>query len=389
MKTGVIFSMQRAKVVVEKGNINYLRHYGAAFEHFLFLNLVGSGEDVHLGTNVKFKSIGLQSSLLSFLISPWRLSREVKNLHRRSGDRPVIMTADQWYSWWPGALLRMRGYRFAIVPVCIPEVVYEASSSTPTLLPKWVDRALRFMALRFASALVITSSQEAYVKWSAANKRRRKLTVLVDVVAESLPSPDFILGVEQSLLARELRLRKKEPICRLLYVGRLHQEKQVDHVLRAISMLHQDSISLDVIGDGPALDELRSLAVDLQIDHRICFLGSVDNSLLPPLFSEYDVFVAPLAGTSLREAAACGLAIVTYDADWTSSAFSHGVEALLAPNGSISALADALSLLANDRALIEALSERASAKAKRLWCRKLTPQDLAPISKALQCRPVC
>lgn len=384
MTAGVIFSIQSRSDQDAKGNTQYLRHYGEVFDRFLFLNVLGKGPSTLLGDRVEVRSIGLNRNFSSLLISPLTIAIAVRGLHRSVGERPVIMTADQWFCWWSGCLIRLLGYRFAILPVCIPEVIYRVSDSTPTRLPKWLEHGLRRISLSAASALVITSSQKAYVEWAASNRKRHKMSVFVEVMAESLPSPSFIAGVDSALSARRLRPNGNAPKCRCVYVGRLHAEKRVGDIISALSIIENESVFLDIVGDGPELESLRSLVVELELDSQVRFIGAVDNDLLPELLSTYDVFIAPLAGTSLREAAACGLAVVTYDSDWVSSAFTSEVDAMLVPDGSVRGLAEAISVLSRDPELRASMAYKSTLKARRIWCRTLRPEDVLPIVEALQ-----
>lgn len=76
-------------------------------------------------------------------------------------------------------------------------------------------------------------------------------------------------------------------------VGRLSPEKGVDLYLRAVSVLERRGIRfMSVIaGDGPERAASEALAADLQIGHRIAFLGTV--STIGALYRRLDLLVIP------------------------------------------------------------------------------------------------
>jgi glycosyltransferase involved in cell wall biosynthesis len=97
----------------------------------------------------------------------------------------------------------------------------------------------------------------------------------------------------------------------VLFVGRLVEEKAVHTLLEAIAGTNLHAV---IVGDGPLLPFLRSLATHLRIDHQVNFIGLVPRSELPNFYAQAALFVlpsiaegSPLAGF---EAMASGLPIV-------------------------------------------------------------------------------
>ena len=100
---------------------------------------------------------------------------------------------------------------------------------------------------------------------------------------------------------------------RVLYVGRLHPEKNLRALLLALEGLPAE---LHLVGEGPQRAELEALAAERKL--AVCFLGQVANADLPGLIRQATVFVLPSLGEhhpkSLIEAMACGAAVVGCDA---------------------------------------------------------------------------
>lgn len=104
---------------------------------------------------------------------------------------------------------------------------------------------------------------------------------------------------------------------RLITVGRQESGKGTDTVLRSLALLRKKlpGATLDVVGDGTALPELRRLADSLGISGRARFHGAVAHAEVLRLLQRADLFCFPTASEgfpkAVLEALACGLPVVT------------------------------------------------------------------------------
>src|SRR5690606_21649559 len=105
---------------------------------------------------------------------------------------------------------------------------------------------------------------------------------------------------------------------RLLYAGRLHPQKGVEILLRAVAQVVQTrpgGLCLRILGDGPLKDSLQALARGLDIEPYVEFCGQVDDVL--EQMQAVDLFVLPSRAeglsNALLEAMACGLPVVASD----------------------------------------------------------------------------
>ena len=83
---------------------------------------------------------------------------------------------------------------------------------------------------------------------------------------------------------------------KLVFVGRLNKNKGVHLLLNAISQLvvnQNANIQLDVLGDGPELASLKTLAIDMNIQNRVNFYGWVDNNSLAQKLKHYQLAIFP------------------------------------------------------------------------------------------------
>ncbi len=106
---------------------------------------------------------------------------------------------------------------------------------------------------------------------------------------------------------------------RVVYVGRLDPEKNIDTLLTAFSLVPRElSGGLDLVGGGTAHARLAAHARELGIEDRVVFHGRVDDERLIELHEQASVFVmastAELQSIATLEAMACGTPVVLADA---------------------------------------------------------------------------
>ena len=100
----------------------------------------------------------------------------------------------------------------------------------------------------------------------------------------------------------------------LLCVGRLEEYKGVQHVIRALPEL--EGYDLLVAGTGPYENELVRIAREENVTDRVVFLGFVDDTRLPGLYTGAEVFLAlsefEAYGMTVAEALVAGTPCVTF-----------------------------------------------------------------------------
>ncbi len=98
----------------------------------------------------------------------------------------------------------------------------------------------------------------------------------------------------------------------LLYAGRLSEEKGVFDLPGIMKSLDRSGVAVRLViaGTGPAEDRLKALLTDA------LFLGWVDRSAMPALYSRTDLLVLPSRfdtfGNVILEAMSCGAAVAAY-----------------------------------------------------------------------------
>lgn len=140
----------------------------------------------------------------------------------------------------------------------------------------------------------------------------------------------------------------------VLFVGRLVPEKRVSDLIEACSMLG-DGCELLIVGDGPALPGLESLATRLLPQTR--FLGRRTGEELGLCFAGTDLFVLPgSGGLAVQEAMTYGKPVVVASADGTQSDLvREGRNGFHVPAGDLVALTKTIDACIGDRTLLETM----------------------------------
>ena len=165
----------------------------------------------------------------------------------------------------------------------------------------------------------------------------------------------------------------------VIHAARHHPVKDQATLLRgfAIAAAELPSIDLLMVGDGVLRNELERLAGELQIAHRVKFLGVRDD--VPDLMRASEVFVlsslSEAASLTLIEAMATGLPSVVTDVGGNPEIARHEVEALLFPRSDIWGLASALRRIFKDPGLAWELGSAARARAEERFQLETTIEE--------------
>ncbi len=148
------------------------------------------------------------------------------------------------------------------------------------------------------------------------------------------------------------------------FMGRLHPEKGLDTLVKALAMLPKDSV-LVFVGRGPYRAELESMIQGLQIQERIRWVPWVHSNEVVEYMNAFDVLALPSRtrrnwkeqfGRVLIEAMACETCVIGSDSGEIPNTI--GDAGLVFREGNEQELADSLQRLMDDRAMGKALGRR-------------------------------
>jgi glycosyltransferase involved in cell wall biosynthesis len=198
---------------------------------------------------------------------------------------------------------KARGIRLVATNHIMPENLLDF-----TLMPDFMNRALLSWAVRDAGTILGMADAVTTPTQLAADYLTRT-TGLTGVIPISCG-----LNLENYLPRPGGRDRD-----RVLFVGRINTEKQIDVLLRAFAQISgRVTAEVVVAGDGDQREPLIHLADQLGIGDRVRFAGRVTDAELRQLYSDAAVFVMPsiaeLQSIATMEAMASGLPIIAADA---------------------------------------------------------------------------
>lgn len=139
---------------------------------------------------------------------------------------------------------------------------------------------------------------------------------LTDKYRPLLPNSTLLTihnGVDQQKLYQSLNEVQIDQQWDVIFVGRVHKIKQVDHALIAFA---QSGLTgrMAIIGDGPERDMVQNLICDLNLQDRIDFIGRVNNPAPYMINGKCLVSSSFAEGTPMciAEALLLGLPVVAY-----------------------------------------------------------------------------
>jgi glycosyltransferase involved in cell wall biosynthesis len=243
--------------------------------------------------------LGERASISLSLIST------LKN-HLRESDLDVVI------GYQSGAIALFAKWRSG---VDIPVVVRE--STVPSIAFKYEFSVWSFLKKRVKSFAFSRADAVIAVCRGAADDLIENFDVPESIV-EVIYNPAIPENIEPLKLEKidHLWFDESETIPIVISVGRLNLEKDCPTTLRAIAhLLKRQEIRLVMVGDGPLLEELKELAVDLGIEKNVWFTGFQNNPYKFMAQSNVFVLTSIYEGIAnvLSEALACGAPVVATD----------------------------------------------------------------------------
>ncbi len=231
-----------------------------------------------------------------------------------------------------------------------------------------VKDLLKRTIMRRADAVVVPgSAARAYCEGLGVSVRRWY------VAPNAVDNDRFAAGARA---AREQGLRPfQAPRPVFLYVGRLDREKGLEVLLKSWGKIETVvEGSLIIAGAGRQELALKRFAEEIGVT-RVQFVGFISQADLPAWYGSADVFVFPSLsdpwGLVINEAMACGLPIITTSAPGAAADLVDGVNGRVVSPGDEVALAGAMSEVAADISLRNAMGgasiRRIAAFSPNVW----------------------
>ena len=148
----------------------------------------------------------------------------------------------------------------------------------------------------------------------------------------------------------------------ILFCAKLQPWKRPADLLRAFAKANLPNALLVFAGEGPLRQQLAAEAVVLGVDSRVRFLGFVNQSQLPAVYTSADVMVLPSEyepfAVVVNEAMLCGCPVIASDLVGAAQDLIAPVcRKFIFPCGDVPALAALLSTTARDRTLLQSIRQ--------------------------------
>ena len=194
------------------------------------------------------------------------------------------------------------------IPVIATNHVMAENILDHTTMPKFIDD----MVLKFAWA----DAKRTFDLTRAITTPTRRAADFLEKTVEVTGVIPVSCGIDRTQYTPVIAPREKN---RIIFVGRLTAEKQVEVILKAMTKLDPAlGTTFDIVGGGDQRKQLENLTAQLGLADRVTFHGRTSDEELRALLSRASLFViasiAELQSIATMEAMASALPIVAADA---------------------------------------------------------------------------
>ena len=166
-----------------------------------------------------------------------------------------------------------------IVKLFLNKKVVITPQGSDLFIGSWLGKVTGFVLTR--ANLVIGASQYLFTEAKSLGVKKEKLVLIYNGLSD----------LEELL---KIPIRKNTNF-RLLFIGRVAKEKNLDLVLKSLpkTITYIPGVRLDIIGDGPLLENMKGLVEELAITNYVKFFGAKPKNELKSFFEKVDVVVLP------------------------------------------------------------------------------------------------
>ncbi|WAJ70702.1 glycosyltransferase family 4 protein [Catenovulum adriaticum] len=209
--------------------------------------------------------------------------------------------------------------------------------------------------------------------WKNANKVLPVTNVLADYIREIGVSEDKIQVIPNGINEAKFLAPTKKPSelpdltnkTVIGFVGFVRDWHGLDRVLEIMAKLNDPSLFFMIIGDGPAVENLKAQAESLNLSQQIYISGIIQRNRMPDWLSQVDVALQPdvvayASPLKMLEYLALGKAIIAPNTPNIRELLVDQQNALLFNSNSTPTFSDCLTRMLSDKNLSQQLAEQAA-----------------------------
>lgn len=218
------------------------------------------------------------------------------------------------------------------------------------------------------------------IAWKYNNKFHNACDIIIapseaikrELIKNGLEAPIEVVsnGVDLELFYPRKRTNKK---FRILHVGRISYEKNIDVVVKSVAEFTRKTNRKDfefwVVGSGPDLNKIKELVKTLGVSEFTKICGSISNSELSKIYSNSDIFLTASTieteGIVLLEAMASGLPVIGVNARAIPDLIKNSVNGFVVKIGDYKAMSVKLLELYKNKNLAKIIKLNNIEKAKK------------------------
>ena len=169
--------------------------------------------------------------------------------------------------------------------------------------------------------------------------------------------------LKRAEIKKKYNLKENDKI--VLFVGRVASEKSIDKIIKALAIIKKRNSGKEkllIVGNGPAMDELKQLTRTLKVEEDVIFAGTVSYEEIQHYYKMAYVFTIASTtetfGIVTIEALASGVPVVAVKAPGATDILTDGMDGLLVDDD-VEKIANALEKIIKEPELREKLSQGA------------------------------
>jgi len=231
----------------------------------------------------------------------------------------------------------MYGKKLGIPKILTIHTQYEQYAYYVAPIPsKITQEAIKLIVSNFASKTdcITTPSESMKELLSDYGIKNR-----IEVIPNAIKIESFRKKNESKCMQirKKYLIREDEKI--ILFVGRIASEKSIEKIIKALAIIKEkgiEKIKLLIVGDGPNLDELKSLVNTLGIEKDVIFTGAVSHQEIQHYYKVAYLFAIASTtetfGIVTIEALASGLPVLAVKAAGAVDILTDGKDGRLVDN---------------------------------------------------------